>query len=57
MRFASDAVIYVRLWDFNCMHMITGYLLASSVVARTCHNDDVHGQPSIATNLNSDQTT
>src|ERR1035437_3104029 len=56
MRFAADAVIYVHLWYFNCTHMITLHLLGNSVVARTCHNGDVHGQPSIATRLDSDQT-
>ena len=56
MRFAADAVIYVHLWDFVCRHMITEYLLGNSVVAHTCHNGEIHGLPSIATSLDSDQT-
>jgi len=29
MRLAADAVIYVRLWDFNCRYMITERLLGN----------------------------
>lgn len=56
MRFAADAAIHVGPWDFNCRHMITEHLLGNSVVARMSHLGEIRGQPSLAINLDSDQT-